>query len=119
MGVPHGPTASDEGARSEDVVLLAGQTEDGQGIRVLRKRQNRLEVGVVMPLRPGKPITGEVVRLEPRRETPLVCDVHVEYAPPAEVRPTSKGPAQVASERYRANWDAIWSTNRRDDQSLN
>jgi hypothetical protein len=108
-----------ETSDSEDVVLLAGQTEDGQGLRVLRKRKSRLEVGVVMPLVPGKPIVGEVVRLEPRKEMPLLCDVHVEYAPPAETRPTSKGPAQVASARYRANWDNIFNAKSAQDKSLN
>ncbi|MGC4064550.1 MAG: hypothetical protein QM784_07890 [Polyangiaceae bacterium] len=61
-----------------------------------------------MPLVPGKPITGEVVRLSPRQESPLLCNVHVEYAPEPSSRATSAGPAQVATDRYRQNWDQIF-----------
>lgn len=76
---------------------------------MLRQRAEQLEVGIVRPLVSGKPIVGEVVRLEPRPEAPRLCDVHVEVAAPLPSRPTSKGPAQVASAAYRANWDQIWS----------
>lgn len=92
----------------DDVALIHGRTEDGKGLRILRKRQDRIEVGAVMPLVPGRPIVGEVVRLEPREECPLLCDVHVEYSPPREPRGTSAGPAQVASDSYRENWEQIF-----------
>lgn len=92
----------------DDVALIHGRTEDGKGLKILRRRQDRIEAGAVVPLTPGKPIAGEVVRLEPRKESPLLCDVHVEYAPPVEPRPTSAGPAQVASDRYRENWDQVF-----------
>jgi len=98
-------------APPKDVLLLAHPTEDGRGVHVLRQRAQSLEVGIVRPLVSGKPIVGEVVRLEPRPEMPRLCDVHVEVTTPSpsSSRPTSKGPAQVASAAYRANWDAIWS----------
>jgi hypothetical protein len=92
----------------DDVALIHGRTEDGKGLKILRRRQDRLEIGAIMPLVPGKPITGEVVRLEQRSESPLLCNVHVEYAPSSEARPTSAGPAQVATASYRENWEQIF-----------
>lgn len=96
--------------KSEDVVIIHGVTDDGRGFKVLRAREGEIEAGAVKPLEQGKPIHGEVVRLKPREECPLVCDVQVDLARPdsAATAPT-KGPAQVASEAYRRNWDAIWS----------
>jgi hypothetical protein len=112
---PPESSASEPQLGTKDVVLVHGVTEDGQGLSVIRKREDKLEHGVVHPLENGKPIHGEVVRLTPRAECPLVCDVEVTVpAPAAQVasRDTPsvprKGPAQVASERYRENWDAIW-----------
>jgi hypothetical protein len=98
-------------------MLVHGLTEDGQGLAVIRKREDRLELGSVHPLKEGKPIHGEVVRLTPRPDAPLLCDVEVTMparsAPAPQAReaalPPRKGPAQVASDSYRENWDAIWS----------
>jgi hypothetical protein len=105
----------------DDVALIHGRTEDGRGLKILRRRQDRIEVGAVMPLVPGKPIVGEVVRLEPRKESPLLCDVHVEYAPPAsaESRPTAAGPAQVATDKYRENWELIFGGAAKERPALN
>ena len=69
------------------------------------------------PLREGAPITGEVVTLKPRANFPALCDVEVQYKPPeltsdrgdAPQLLSHAGPAQVATEGYRRNWDAIWS----------
>lgn len=122
--VPAAPesTATSESTPStqhDDVALIHGRTEDGRGLRILRRRQDRIEAGAVMPLEPGKPIVGEVVRLEPRKESPLLCDVHVEYTPPQESRPTTTGPAQVATEQYRQNWDLVFGGARKSDPALN
>jgi hypothetical protein len=40
--------------------------------------------------------------------------VELEAPPPADVvtRPAHSGPAQVATERYRENWDRIWKRKR-------
>ena len=105
--------------RRTDVVLVHGITPDRKGLQVIRHRDDQFEAGAVHPLEHGKPIHGEVVRLRPRPSCPLVCDVEVALpAPKAEptddvaeaaVDSTRRGPAQVASDRYRANWDAIWS----------
>jgi hypothetical protein len=102
--------------QSSDVALIHGVTPEGD-LRILRKRNDRIELGGVRPLREGVPITGEVVRLTPRKECPLLCDVSTELAaprPPADVAEarstdTRKGPAQVATDRYRDNWDQIFT----------
>ncbi|HYP88243.1 MAG TPA: hypothetical protein VEQ59_08815, partial [Polyangiaceae bacterium] len=54
-----------------------------------------------------------------RENCPALCDVDVLYTPPAEAKPAEanspqrparrKGPAQVATDVYRDNWDSIWS----------
>lgn len=107
-------------SQHDDIALIHGRTEDGRGLKILRRRQDRIEAGAVVPLVPGKPIVGEVVRLEPRKETPLLCDVHVEYTPPAEARPTSTGPAQVATDQYRQNWDLVFGgAKKKRDPGLN
>ena len=104
--------AKDE--KKTDVVVLGPPTPDGQGVHVLRAREERIEAGELRALKEGKPITGEVVSLEPRKENPRVCDVKSSIAAPSPG--PKKGPAQVASEKYRENWDQVFATR---DRSLN
>ena len=104
-------------------MLIHGRTKDGSGLGVLRARDERLEIGTMRPLEEGKPIHGEVVKLTPRPEMPLLFDAETQYAAPSGELPakadagveanestsvTGVGPPQVASEAYRKNWDAIW-----------
>ncbi len=127
--------------KAPDVALIHGVTEDRRGLCVLRHRDDRLEAGTVRPLEHGKPIQGEIVRLSPRPEMPLVCDVETELlvnpatettpadAAPAEPAKTEspaaeaparigaaarRGPARVTTERYRANWDAVFRRPKRE-----
>jgi len=95
---------------------------------VLRRRDGRVEAGAARPLKHGQPIQGEVVRLKPRKEFPLLCDVEVELPSPklpgarSTDEPTGavrKGPARVTTERYRENWDAIWARPKKDEKLLN
>jgi len=117
------PEASAEGsasasapARPVDVALVHRITPDG-AVHVIRRRGDQLEAGALQPLREGAPIQGEVVSLRPRESCPLLCDVDVLYTPPqtaaaskpAAPAPRRKGPAQVASNDYRDNWDSIWT----------
>ena len=100
-----------------DVALIHGVTPDGEGLKILRARGDRVELGAVRPLREGAPITGEVVTLKPRANFPALCDVESHFKPAeaasdrqepaAAVQRT--GPAQVATDDYRRNWDAIWN----------
>jgi hypothetical protein len=98
--------------KAEDVALICGVSEDGQGVEVLRKRGDRLETGTVRRLEAGKPIHGEIVRLRPRPQAPFLCDVEVEFNPQQRgeraALAANSGPAQVATESYRQNWDAIY-----------
>ncbi|MBN1612616.1 MAG: hypothetical protein JW940_38655 [Polyangiaceae bacterium] len=122
------PSSESGSSSSSDVVLIHGVTSDGEGLQVLRRREGRVEAGAARPLKHGQPIQGEIVRLKPRKEFPLLCDVEVELPAPKspEARsadePTGtvrKGPARVTTERYRENWDAIWARSNEDDTLLN
>jgi hypothetical protein len=90
---------------SKDVVLLGPPTADGAGVHVLRAREERVEAGELRALQEGKPVVGEIVSLKPRPENPRICDVEQSYAPGVGKK---KGPAQVANDRYRDNWDEIF-----------
>ena len=111
---------------NRDVVLIHGLSPDGKGLAVLRHRENRVEQALVMPIEQGKPIHGEIVTLKPRREFPLLCDVKVEYSPtdgnkalPSDNRGSTKGPGQIATDEYRANWDRIFQSRTHSDGALN
>jgi hypothetical protein len=116
--------AESESRTSQDVALLYAPTEDGTGARILRARNGTIETGEVRPAKEGQPLNkGELVRLRPRSETPNICDVEVVYrekpaadrapsahggAQPESVAAGLSGPAQVATESYRDNWDRIF-----------
>ena len=112
-----------------DVALLAGPTSDGKGVSILRARQGRLEAGEVRPLESGKPISGDVVSLKPRQAFPFLCDVETHVAAPQEnaaskpsqsdVAKPRSGPAQVASDAYRANWETIYRRGKKEPELLN
>lgn len=93
----------DSKRKGEDVLVVHSPTDDGRGWRVLRKREERLEVGAIRPVEEGKPLQGELVSLRPREGTPLY-DVEVQYAPPR----AHAGPARVSTDAYRSGWDAIF-----------
>lgn len=105
--------ADPDQTQSEDVVLLYRATPDGRGYDVLRKRGELLQMGVIRPLEEGKPISGEVVELVQRGDSPLF-DVKVRFAadqpkkPPPALADVRGRPPRVASDDYRRNWDAIW-----------
>lgn len=102
-------------AREADVALVCGVSEDGQGLEVIRRRGESVEAGTVRRLEQGKPIHGEVVRLKPRPDSPMVCDVEVEVpAREGSRAASSSGPPQVATETYRKNWDAIYGQSRKE-----
>lgn len=123
---------SGDGERDDgDVVLLHSPTESGDGIRVVRKRQDTIELGELRPMREGQPIHGDVVRLTPREESALLFDCEVvvpspsrqdpqENKPSAAAAPAAlpekaapaavahKGPPRVTTDAYRGGWDAIF-----------
>jgi hypothetical protein len=118
--------AQDEKRGSRDVALLYAPTDDGKGARILRSRDGNLEAGEVRPVKDGQPLQGgELVRLEPRSDAPSLCDVHVLHegsrATTADPSAEVSGPAQVATEDYRLNWDRVFGPAKRAkrDTSLN
>lgn len=95
-----------------DVMYVHGPTPDGSGVRVVRRREDALELGELRPMQDGKPLHGEVVRLKQRPEHERLFDVEVVVENPERRRaaagPSGRGPAQVASATYRSNWDRIF-----------
>jgi hypothetical protein len=104
-----------------DVAIVCGVSDDGQGVDIIRKRGERIEAGTVRRLEQGKPIHGEVLRLRPREHFPMICDVEVELPAPGtpQASPPTSGPAQVATETYRKNWDVIYGRSRKPGSLLN
>jgi hypothetical protein len=101
--------------RQKDLALVFGPSADGNGVNVLRRRagSSTVEAGTLQPLREGRAITGEVVRLEPRAEAPFLFDCETdEELSTARAQPLT-GPPQVATEEYRRGWDAIWGRRER------
>lgn len=100
--------------KASDTMLIHGVSSDGESLAVLRAREDRVEAGVVRKVKDGETVLGELVRLKPRADFPLLCDVEVDVPSPVSGSKSAPklshgGPAQVATDRYRANWDAIWS----------
>jgi hypothetical protein len=100
--------------KQKDLALVYGTADDGEGYKILRQRNGatRVEAGMLRPMQSGRAITGEVVHLEPRKESPLLFDVETdeELSSPATsgARAAHGGPPQVATDEYRRGWDAIW-----------
>jgi hypothetical protein len=96
-------------ATKKDLALVFGQSEDGEGLHILRRRAATatVEAGTLRPLREGRAITGEVLRLEPREEAPFLfdCETDEELSTPGA---HAGRPPQVATDEYRRGWDAIW-----------
>jgi hypothetical protein len=111
--------ADSDTPKKKDLVLVHSVTDDGNGVRVLRQREQTLEAGEMRPLEDGKPIRGEVVKLTRRPECPVLFDAETQLSTPTLAEPKKErktaaatrsraGPAQVASDSYRRNWDAVW-----------
>ncbi|MDF2692421.1 MAG: hypothetical protein K0S65_804 [Labilithrix sp.] len=92
-----------------DVVVLGPPTADGAGVHVLRARDERLEAGELRNLEEGRPITGEVVTLAPRKDNPRICDVKDSFVASETTPAKTKGPAQVATQAYRDNWEEVFA----------
>jgi hypothetical protein len=109
-------------AKVEDVVLLGPPLASGEGRHVLRKRGERIEHGALRPMVEGKPLTGELVKLERRADAELY-DVEVLHdarsgssddiaaGNEAAMEPAGlerSGPAQVATDEYRRGWNRLF-----------
>jgi hypothetical protein len=96
-------------------VIVGGPSEDGQGVSILRVREDRVEAGELRAATEGKPIVGELVKLTPRAEHQRLFDVEVlargPRPKPTEARGRAhKGPPRVASGSYRSGWDRIFGS---------
>ncbi len=106
--------SDDEAARpkkkTEDVVFVHSPTERGDGFRVIRKRDDTIEVGEMRQAEEGKPLHGELVKLSPREDSERTFDVEVlvPRPDPAPKAADRSGPPQVANDAYRKNWEAIF-----------
>ncbi len=100
---------------SRDLMFLHSRCETKDGFRVIRSRENRIEIGELQRLREGAPIQGEVVQLEQRSEHQQLFDVKVLLDQDEVRKATGSGPAQVASNAYRAHWEAIFGEPDRSD----
>ena len=96
----------------QDMVFVHSVSEQGDALRVIRKREEKIELGEMRAVEEGRPIQGDLVRLKPRAEHERLYDVEVllsqeEVREQAEAAGRS-GPAQVATDAYRRNWEAIF-----------
>lgn len=113
MAIKKRATVSAE-KKTDDVVLVHGRSEDGTALAVIRKQGDSISSGIVRVAEEGKPIVGELVRLRPRDDMPLVCDVEVlhegrESPRTPESHATDRhGPSRAATVAYRHGWEAIW-----------
>jgi hypothetical protein len=103
-------SASEPPKPKEDVVFIHGPAEGGEGFRVLRKREDTLEIGEIRAVQEGRPLTGDLVKLKARPEHDRLFDVEVMVSREEIAAKTARshGPAQVATPSYRANWDAVF-----------
>ncbi|HVK65209.1 MAG TPA: hypothetical protein VM694_12080 [Polyangium sp.] len=113
---PEPPSAQSEvtETKAEDVVMIHSPMSDGQGYNVLRLREGNVELGAIRNMREGAPVHGDVVKLSPRKEHERLYDVEVLVKSPKPPELPRSGPAQVATDAYRANWDAIFGAGRGD-----
>jgi hypothetical protein len=102
--------------KKKDVALVLPPAEEGAGYRMIRRRaaSGAVEAGVLVPLRHGRNISGEVVRLEPRKDSPFLFNVETDPELSTAQPPTDSasrgGPPQIATDDYRRGWDAIWGS---------
>jgi hypothetical protein len=104
--------------RTQDVALLYAPTDDEKGARFVRAKNGQLQAGEVRPLGQGQSPNGqELVRMHPRASMPGLCDVEVIHPAETPMRDT-QGPAQVASQRYRDNWEVTFGPQRTNRKKL-
>jgi hypothetical protein len=107
------PKTSADAAPREDVVLVHGRTEDG-ALQVIRKKGDELSAGELRPVEEGKPLRGNLLKLRPREDMPLLADVEEEIA---ITSPSLSKPAQVATDSYRKGWDGLWGGRKKNKSS--
>ena len=94
-------------------MFVHGPANEGEGLRVIRKREDAIEVGEIRAVQEGRPLQGELVKLKPRKEHDRLFDVEVvmsreEIEGKGKAPRALAGPAQVATDAYRDNWEQIF-----------
>lgn len=129
-GTEAGPSLAASDRPAFDLVMPLANATDGAPVPVLRARPGRVELGEVRPLVHGRPVAGELVQLKQRKDSPQLYDVESSLTLPEAGRETDSrgagaalprkaesqvagrrprtGPAQVATEAYRSNWERIY-----------
>lgn len=104
--------ADEPKGKPDDVVFVHSPSEKEGGFRVIRKRADAIEIGEIRALSEGRPVHGEIVKLKPRSEHERLFDVDVlvPAQPGRAAEGDRSGPAQVATDAYRANWEAIFGS---------
>lgn len=97
--------------RKRDLVYVHDQIKGRKGYRVVRAREDRIELGEMRPLEDGQAIHGDIVKLKPRKEHPRLFDAEVVEG--TEVpRPGAHGPPKVSSDDFRRGWDDVFKTHK-------
>jgi hypothetical protein len=104
--------ASTTPADAKDVVMIHSPHDDGAGYNVLRMRDGSVELGAIRNIREGMPIHGDVVSLSQRKDHERLYNVETLVKSPPPPEPARHGPAQVATDTYRTNWEQIFGRTR-------
>jgi hypothetical protein len=103
----------------QDVALLYAPTDDEKGARYMRVHKGELQIGEARLLAEGQSLCGqELVRMRRRAELPMLFDVEVIHPAERPMRDTI-GPAQVASDEYRRNWEDTFAPRKASSQLAN
>jgi hypothetical protein len=103
----------DAGEVERNLVLIAGVDSRRQEIHVLKPGEDGIETAVLRPVEHGQTLTGDLVRLHPHKNLPMVAELETVLRHPdssLQAARSHKGPAMVASEAYRRGWDAVFGT---------
>jgi len=99
---------------AEDVILIHGVDPQRRELHVVRSKGGEVGLGIVRAVEEGRPIDGDLVRLKPRKDLPLVCDVEEvlslsdAHAPRTPAGPAHPGPACVSTDAYRRGWEQVF-----------
>ncbi len=99
--------------KADDVALVVGASKDASQVAVLRKKGDEVSAAVLQAPEAGQPVTGDLVSLRPREDSPLF-DVETVYEAPKGGETASKGTghSRPATDQYRKGWDRIFKKKR-------
>jgi hypothetical protein len=90
-----------------------GVDEDGDIHLVKHNEDHSFSYGKLEQPKDGEPIYGEIVELSQSENIPGVFDIKT------IMESRTGGPAQVANDSYRKNWDVIFGKSKKTDHSVN